>query len=77
VKIESIKQIKTKRHYNNNLLAHGEAGAKLGSKLAIEIGRPKSPFASAKRAWLFKGKGGHCLSQACLASLAAALKSHV
>jgi hypothetical protein len=45
--------------------------------LAVELGRLKSPFASAKRVWLFKGKGGHCLSQACLASLAAALKSRV
>jgi hypothetical protein len=45
--------------------------------LAVEIGRPKSPFASAKRAWLFKGKGGHRLSQGHLASLAAALKSRV
>jgi hypothetical protein len=45
--------------------------------LAVEIGRPKSPFASAKRSWLFKGKGGHCLSQTGLASLAAALKRRV
>jgi hypothetical protein len=46
-------------------------------RLAVEIGRLKSPFASAKRAWLFKGKGGHCLSQGHLASLAAALKNRV
>jgi hypothetical protein len=45
--------------------------------LAVELGRPKFPFASAKRAWLFKDKGGHCLSQTGLASLAAALKRHV
>jgi hypothetical protein len=45
--------------------------------LAVEFGRLKSPFASAKRAWLFKGKGGHCLSQGHLASLAAALKNRV